>query len=56
MSEIALTLPALRPTGTLRDTFTMIGRGMRLSRRNIEAMITSLMLPVMLMQIGRAHV
>src|SRR5205809_11491 len=27
----------------------MIGRGVRLSRRNIEAMITSLMLPVMLM-------
>ena len=27
----------------------MIGRGLRLSRRNVEALITSLMLPVMLM-------
>jgi ABC-2 type transport system permease protein len=49
VSEIALTLPAGRPAGALRDTFTMIDRGVRLSRRNIEAMITSLMLPVMLM-------
>ncbi|WP_280244240.1 ABC transporter permease [Nocardia abscessus] len=32
-----------------RDTITMIDRGIRLSRRNIEAMFTALMLPVALM-------
>ena len=37
---------ALRP---MRDAATMTGRGIRLSRRDIEALLTSLMLPVILM-------
>lgn len=41
--------PSSRPSAPMRDIVTMIGRGLRLSRRNVEAMITSLMLPVMLM-------
>jgi ABC-2 type transport system permease protein len=41
--------PAARPTAPLRDASTMIGRGLRLSRRNVEALITSLMLPVALL-------
>ncbi|MFF8607976.1 ABC transporter permease [Streptomyces sp. NPDC015346] len=38
-------------TGALTVTGTMAGRGIRLSRRNIDAVITSMMLPVMLMLI-----
>lgn len=50
MSDLTLA-PALvagrrSPAG---DAATMIGRGIRLSRRNVEAMITALMLPIMLM-------
>lgn len=41
--------PAARPSAPIRDTTTMVGRGLRLSRRNVEALVTSLMLPVMLM-------
>jgi ABC-2 type transport system permease protein len=41
--------PVARPAAPVRDTATMVGRGLRLSRRNIEALMTSLMLPVMLM-------
>ncbi|MFF8280225.1 ABC transporter permease [Streptomyces lateritius] len=37
--------------GALTVTGTMAGRGIRLSRRNIDAVITSMMLPVMLMLI-----
>ena len=33
----------------MSDTLTMIGRCVRLSRRNVDALLTSLMLPVMLM-------
>ena len=44
MSDLALTA---RPP--LTDSFTMIGRSLRLSRRNIDALMTSLMLPIMLM-------
>src|SRR5437660_8790595 len=33
----------------MSDTATMIGRCVRLSRRNVEALITSLALPIMLM-------
>jgi ABC-2 type transport system permease protein len=33
----------------MSDTATMIGRSVRLSRRNVEALITSLALPIMLM-------
>lgn len=44
MSDLALT--ARRP---FTDSFTIIGRSLRLSRRNIDALMTSLMLPIMLM-------
>ena len=47
MSELAMPLP--RPRSIAGDTTTMIGRGVRLSRRNVEAMTTALMLPIMLM-------
>src|SRR5215475_2313581 len=33
----------------LRQPATMIGRSLRMSRRNVDSLITSLMLPVMLM-------
>jgi ABC-2 type transport system permease protein len=46
---IAMVAPAARPSAPIRDTATMVGRGLRLSRRNIEALMTSLMLPVILM-------
>jgi ABC-2 type transport system permease protein len=53
MSSIAIPTnePAsiARPNSPVGDALTMIGRCLRLSRRNIEALITSLMLPVMLM-------
>ena len=49
MSDLALTLPAARPTTAVRDALTMIGRGVRLSTRNTDALITSIMLPIMLM-------
>src|SRR5262245_21015647 len=49
VSDLALTLPAARPTAAVRDTVTMIGRGVRLSRRNLDALITALVLPVILM-------
>ncbi|HEY2793285.1 MAG TPA: ABC transporter permease [Micromonosporaceae bacterium] len=45
MSDITLA----RPVAPFRDLATMVDRGVRLSRRNIEALITSLMLPIMLM-------
>jgi ABC-2 type transport system permease protein len=47
MSDLALAAP--RPASAVRDTRTMIGRCVRLSRRNVEALITSLALPIMLM-------
>ncbi len=61
MSDLALAAPVrdrapLRDAGThvrdrapLRDTVTMIGRSLRLSRRNVEAIMTSLLLPIMLL-------
>ena len=49
MSEIALTLPAARPSAALRDAGIMIVRGVRLSARNTDALITSLVLPIMMM-------
>jgi ABC-2 type transport system permease protein len=49
VSDLALTLPATRPVSLGRDLVTMVGRCVRLSRRNVEALITSLMLPIMLM-------
>jgi ABC-2 type transport system permease protein len=42
-------MPAARPSAAVRDTFTMIDRCVRLSRRNMDALITALMLPIMLM-------
>jgi ABC-2 type transport system permease protein len=45
-SEATPELP--RPAAPLRDMSIMVGRGLRLSRRNVEALITSLMLPVAL--------
>ena len=33
----------------LRQPATMIGRSLRMSRRNVDSLLTSLMLPVMLM-------
>ncbi len=44
-----IAVPAARPSAPFRDMVIMIGRGLRLSRRNVEALITSLLLPVMLM-------
>ncbi len=46
MSELTL---SARPVAPLRDVSTMVGRGLRLSRRNVEALITSVMLPVALL-------
>jgi ABC-2 type transport system permease protein len=43
------TLSLARPSAAARDTFTMIGRGVRLSSRNVDALLTALMLPIMLM-------
>src|SRR3569623_1913296 len=48
-APVAQPVSVSRPSAPLRDTASMVGRGLRLSRRNIEALITSLMLPVMLM-------
>ena len=41
--------PLARPVAPVRDALTLIGRALRLSRRNVEALITSLLLPVMLL-------
>jgi ABC-2 type transport system permease protein len=38
-----------RPRSAIGDSLVMIGRCLRLSRRNVDAMMTSLMLPIMLM-------
>lgn len=45
-----LTLPATaRPLPVLSDALTMVGRSIRLTRRQLDALLMSLMLPVMLM-------
>jgi ABC-2 type transport system permease protein len=53
MSEIAVPDPGLLASPTrpspIADALTMAERCIRLSRRNLEALLTSLMLPVMLM-------
>jgi ABC-2 type transport system permease protein len=50
MSDLAARLPSpSRRTSALIDALTMAGRRIRLTRRNVDALITSLMLPVMLM-------
>src|ERR1039457_799559 len=38
-----------RPTSLVRDSLTMAARCARMSRRNLDALLTSLILPVMLM-------
>jgi ABC-2 type transport system permease protein len=52
VSDIALTLPSpttARVSSAPRDAVTMAARCARLSARNLDALITALMLPVMLM-------
>ena len=49
MSSTILRLPAAPAPSPANRALTMTGRSLRLSRRNPEALITSLMLPVMLM-------
>src|SRR5215472_16179491 len=49
MTGLTWPAPLARPAAPVRDTLTLIGRALRLSRRNVEALITSLMLPAMLM-------
>jgi ABC-2 type transport system permease protein len=53
MSEIALVRPVeaekLRTPTLVTDAVAMVGRSLRLSRRNLEVLLTSLMLPVILM-------
>ncbi|MBX6723388.1 MAG: ABC transporter permease, partial [Dactylosporangium sp.] len=46
MSEIAAPGVA-RPTSLVHDTLTMVGRCVRLSSRQVDALLTSVMLPVM---------
>jgi ABC-2 type transport system permease protein len=38
-----------RPASAARDALTMVGRCLRLSSRNVDALVMSLMLPIMLM-------
>jgi ABC-2 type transport system permease protein len=40
---------SMRPRSAIGDSLVMVGRCLRLSRRNVDAMMTSLMLPIMLM-------
>jgi ABC-2 type transport system permease protein len=53
MSESAVAAPpssaVSRPVSAVNDSLTMAARCLRLSRRNIEALMTSLTLPIMLM-------
>src|ERR1017187_4992269 len=53
MSDITLPGAAVRatrrPTSLVRDSLTMAARCARMSRRNLDALLTSLILPVMLM-------
>lgn len=49
MSANAVAAPLRRSPSLLNRAATMAGRNLRLSRRNVEALTTSLMLPVMLM-------
>src|ERR1700680_4296025 len=45
----ALPRPATRPRSALSDALILADRCVRLSRRNLDALLTSLMLPVTLM-------
>jgi ABC-2 type transport system permease protein len=45
----AIPRPLGRPHSPMVDALTMVGRSVRLSMRNLDALLTSLLLPVMLM-------
>lgn len=51
MTTTGTALPAVqvRPRSARRDTVTLAGRGFRLARRNLDALYTGLVLPVILM-------
>jgi len=49
MSDVTAAAPLPRSLSVVGDALTMAGRGLRLSVRNLDALLTSLMLPVMLM-------
>lgn len=49
LAQLTWPAPLARPSSPVRDATTLIARAMRLSRRNVEALIMALMLPVMLM-------
>jgi ABC-2 type transport system permease protein len=53
MSDVALAVAparrAARPVSPLSGGLVMIGRALRLSRRNVDALVTALVLPVMIM-------
>ncbi len=53
MSEITLALPVegerIKTPTIITQVGAMVGRSLRLSRRNLEVLLTSLMLPVILM-------
>ena len=53
MSDLAVPLAPAPRTGRgaapLTNSLVMVGRCLRLSRRNLDALLTSLMLPIMLM-------
>lgn len=48
-SAASLTVGQHRPRSAARDTATLVGRGFRLARRNVDALYTGLVLPVILM-------
>ncbi|MCU1528048.1 MAG: type transporter [Frondihabitans sp.] len=41
--------PSTRPSSVIRDTVALIGRSLRLTRRNLDSLFTGLLLPVLLM-------
>jgi ABC-2 type transport system permease protein len=49
MTELVLPAASVRRPSLIGDSAVMIGRSARLSRRNIEALTTALMLPIILM-------
>lgn len=51
MSDTLATPAAARPLAPLANAGTMTARSLRISRRNTDALVTSLMLPIMLMMI-----
>lgn len=55
MSELTATRPATetvigaRPRAPIGDALSMVGRSVRLARRNLDALLTSVMLPIMIL-------